>query len=77
MNPRRALRRLAAAALAGAVALFAALPASAQCAMCGLSNNGRDSRTAFLHGAIVLLVPVVLVIGGLSWLTWRLRDPRP
>ena len=75
-NRRLSPRRAAAVAATLAASAVAALPASAQCAMCGLSNNGAASRSAFFHGAIVLLVPVAAIIGGVSWLTWKLRDPR-
>jgi len=73
---RGRLGRTVRAAAGASLAAFAALPASAQCSMCGLSNNGATSRSAFLHGAIVLLIPVVAILGGMAWLTWKLRDPR-
>ena len=63
-------RTLLTAALGAAVSF----PASAQCAMCGLSNNGSASRSAFLHGAIVLLVPVSVILGAIALVTWKLRD---
>ena len=57
-----------------AIGATACLPAAAQCAMCGLSNNGAASRSAFFHGALVLLVPVGVILGGIAVLTWKLRD---
>jgi len=67
----------------GAFAIFAgatllATRVAAQCAMCGQATgyagtSPRQAYMTFLQAALVLLVPAMLMLGGVAMLLWRHR----
>ncbi|MFQ5670776.1 MAG: hypothetical protein ACE5HD_09710 [Acidobacteriota bacterium] len=64
--------------LSGAPALFCSPPVMAQCAMCALgAEQAGGAPGASLHtlaaGVLVLLVPLQVMVGGIAYLTWRVR----
>ena len=70
------MSRLRAVALGFLLAVAAALPAAAQCAMCARNAAGQDGRAlaALNSGIFVLLIPPVAIMGGILFVAFRYRN---
>lgn len=61
-----------------ALLLLAASSAAAQgCAMCssGAEAAGKEQRRALFRGVLVLLVPTMVILGGIGVAGYRMRHP--
>ena len=77
MDRMRSLRTSLGPILGAAVIGLAPALAEAQCVMCSLAaenagDPGEASRT-LITGVLVLLVPTMGLLGGLSYLVWKSR----